>query len=152
MFINGVKVTITICLTIIVSSVLFISYSEYIHRYTIVSSPDNSVYIFDKKSTTLNKCDEKGCKFLETKLPINAGNDIANRIMEAPSKIFGEDKPMTEEIAKVEASPKIEQNPKQDREEAPQQAPQEKREENNTEKKQNKEKQPNTNKPITIKK
>lgn len=66
---GGVKITLIICLTIITSCVLFISYNEYSERYSIVSTSDNGIYIFDKKSTVLNRCDGKNCFVIETKLP-----------------------------------------------------------------------------------
>lgn len=66
---GGIKITLIICLTIITSCVLFISYTEYSDRYSLVSTSDNGIYIFDKKSTVLNKCDGKECVVIETKLP-----------------------------------------------------------------------------------
>ncbi len=110
MFINGVKITFTICLTIIVCCVLSISFSEYTNRYTIVPVSDNSVYIFDKKSTTLNKCDKDGCQLLDTKLPSTGSSNIYNQITQTPSKLFGENKTMQEEVIKVEATPKEEKS------------------------------------------
>ncbi len=115
MFINGVKITIVICLTIIVSCILFISYSEYVDRYTVVPTQDNSVYIFDKKTTALNKCNNEGCKSLETNLLGNSGGAIISQILNNPSSMsLGSEQTMTEEVVKAEAQPtantKAEQN------------------------------------------
>ena len=66
---NSVKMTIVICLTVVVMGVLFISYNEYINRYKIVSNADNSVYIFDQKTNVLNHCEKGGCKLLEPIFP-----------------------------------------------------------------------------------
>lgn len=161
MFINGVKVTFIICLTIIVCCVLGISFSEYTNRYTIVPASDNSVYIFDKKSTTLNKCDNAGCQLLETKLPATAQSNITDQISKTPSKLFGENKTMPEEITKVEAAPKQEQNenikdPEQDKDaETPKETTKDKAENNDDAQEMNRlknKKQIKTNKPITVKK
>ncbi|MDR2074928.1 MAG: hypothetical protein LBP31_01770 [Holosporales bacterium] len=106
MFINGVKITITICVTIMVSCVLFISYSEYVNRYSLVSAPDNSIYIFDKKSHALNRCNDSGCQAIETKLPALSNLGITDQIVNTSSKMFGDsEKSMPEEIVKVEAKP-----------------------------------------------
>jgi hypothetical protein len=106
MFINGVKITITICVTVMVSCVLFISYSEYVNRYSLVSAPDNSVYIFDKKSHALNRCNDSGCQAIETKLPSISNLGVTDQIVNVSSKMFGNsEKSMPEEITKVEAKP-----------------------------------------------
>ncbi|MBQ8650979.1 MAG: hypothetical protein IJ481_00425 [Alphaproteobacteria bacterium] len=70
---GSVKVTLIICLTVLIISVLFISYNEYNSRYEIISTSDNSVFIFDKKSTVLSKCDSNGCVVIDTKLPKSQG-------------------------------------------------------------------------------
>jgi hypothetical protein len=89
-----------------VSCVLFISYSEYVNRYSIISAPDNSVYIFDKKSHALNRCNDSGCKSIETKLPTLSSLGITDQIVSASSKMFGtSEKSMPEEVAKTEAKP-----------------------------------------------
>lgn len=90
---GGVKITLIICLTIITSCVLFISYNEYSGRYSIVSTADNGIYIFDKKSTVLNRCDGKNCVVIETKLPTKT---ILNQDFGfQQSKLFESEKPMT---------------------------------------------------------
>ncbi|MDR1034675.1 MAG: hypothetical protein LBL32_01940 [Holosporales bacterium] len=104
--VNGVKNTLIICLTILVSCVLFISYNEYTNRYTLVVTQDNSLYIFDKKSTILNKCSDKGCAVIETKLPSRVFFPIPSDY--SPSKLFGSEKNMAEEIIKTEAVKKEE--------------------------------------------
>lgn len=100
MFINGVKITLIICLTILVSAVLLISYTEYVNRYSITPVGDNSIYIFDKKSNVLNKCSEKGCEVVETKLPDHANLSLSTF---APSKMFSADQNMRDAITKTEA-------------------------------------------------
>jgi hypothetical protein len=99
---GAVKITLVICLTILVSCVLFISYNEYTNRYNLVTTNDNGVYIFDKKNTVLNKCDANGCQVIETKLP---NNSILSTVSSfGSSKMFDSEKPMAEEtLSKVEA-------------------------------------------------
>ena len=101
MFINGVKITLIICLTILVSAVLVISYNEYSNRYTITPVGDNSIYIFDKKSTVLNRCSEKGCEVVETKLPDNVNFSLSTF---SPSKMFSAEKNMQDAITRTEAT------------------------------------------------
>lgn len=99
---GGVKITLILCLTILVSCVLFISYNEYSNRYTLVATGDNSLYIFDKKSTVLNKCDGKTCAIIETKLPIKTSLNFDSGFQQ--SKFFETEKPMASEtLAKVNA-------------------------------------------------
>lgn len=109
MFINGVKITLVICLTIVVTCILCISYSEYINRYSIVTTQDSSVYIFDKKSTVLNRCSEKGCDLIETKLPAKVSGGIVSESV-TESRLFGDNKEsssMQEELTKTEAKKAI---------------------------------------------
>ena len=101
MLVGGVKITLIICLTILVSAVLLISYNEYTNRYSIVTTQDNNVYIFDKKSTILNKCGEKGCQVIETKLPSKMSFGVDE--LSGTSKLFGSEKNMSEAIVKKEA-------------------------------------------------
>lgn len=89
---GGVKITLIICLTIITSCVLFISYNEYSGRYSIVSTSDNGIYIFDKKSTVLNRCDGKNCIVIETKLPTKTILNQDSGFQQ--SKLFESEKPM----------------------------------------------------------
>lgn len=89
---GGVKITLIICLTIITSCVLFISYNEYSGRYSIVSTSDNGIYIFDKKSTILNRCDGKNCVVIETKLPTKTILNQDSGFQQ--SKLFESEKPM----------------------------------------------------------
>lgn len=104
MMIGGIKATLIICLTVLVSCVLFISYNEYANRYSLIATNDNHLYIFDKKSTILNRCGEKGCELIETKLPSKVSFGLEQTL--SPSKMFESDnKPMRDEIVKTEASP-----------------------------------------------
>lgn len=89
---GGVKITLIICLTIVTSCVLFISYNEYSERYSIVSTSDNGIYIFDKKSTVLNRCDGKNCIVIETKLPTKTILNQDSGFQQ--SKLFESEKPM----------------------------------------------------------
>ncbi len=107
MFINGVKVTLIICLTIVVTCVLCISYSEYLNRYSIISTNDNNVYIFDKKSTIMNRCNQNGCEVIETKLPSTSNTSNSNTFLN-PSKLFDKNHPMTSDVV-VSAKPENQQ-------------------------------------------
>lgn len=78
MQLNAVKMTLIICLTIIVSAVLIIAYNEYTHRYTLITTQNSNLYIFDKKSGILNLCNENGCKIIETKLPSDIFFSVQN--------------------------------------------------------------------------
>ncbi|MDR0942297.1 MAG: hypothetical protein LBM19_01615 [Holosporales bacterium] len=99
---GGVKITLIISLTILTSCVLLISYNEYTNRYYVIGNNDNSIYIFDKKSAVLNKCGEKGCQVIETRLPTLSPMGITQGF--TPSKMFESDKPMTKDaIAKIDA-------------------------------------------------
>jgi hypothetical protein len=113
--INGVKITLVICLTILVSCVLCISYNEYTNRYSIVAANDNALYIFDKKSAVLNRCSEKGCELIETKLPSKVSFGFPPDMSQ--SKLFGSEKTIRDTIVKTEAvksdnkdKPRIEQS------------------------------------------
>ena len=59
-------------------------------------------YIFDKKSTILNKCDGKNCKIIETKLPSKTvlNQDIGFQ----QSKLFETEKPMATATLETSAS------------------------------------------------
>ncbi len=100
---GGVKITLIICLTIITSSVLFISYNEYSGRYSIVSTADNGIYIFDKKSTILNRCDGKNCVVIETKLPTKTILNQDSGFQQ--SKLFESEKPMATTLASNTTNP-----------------------------------------------
>ena len=97
---GGVKITLILSTTMIVCCVLFISYNEYTNRYSLLTTNENSVYIFDKKSTVLNKCTSEGCSVIETKLPTQTPMTFST--MTSPtfqqSKMFDNDKPMTKEV------------------------------------------------------
>ena len=93
---GGVKITLILCLTIVVSCVLFISYNEYTNRYSLLTTNDNSLYIFDKKSTVLNKCDGKSCSAIETKLPTKTSMNFDPGFQQ--SKMFESNRPMTGEV------------------------------------------------------
>jgi hypothetical protein len=93
---GGVKITLITSLTILTSCVLFISYNECTNRYIIHGNSDNTIWIFDKKSTTLNKCGEDGCKVVETKFPKDSPLALPQSF--SPSKMFGSDKPMQEDV------------------------------------------------------
>ncbi len=103
---GGIKITLILCLTIIVSCVLFISYNEYTNRYTLLSTNDNVLYIFDKKSVVLNRCDGKGCALIETKLPTKTSMNFEPNFQQ--SKLFESDKPVSidSKEKKKEESPK----------------------------------------------
>ncbi|MDR1609477.1 MAG: hypothetical protein LBR78_01315 [Holosporales bacterium] len=91
---GGVKIALITSLTILTSCVLFISYNECTNRYIIHGNSDNTIWIFDKKSTTLNKCGEDGCKVVETKFPKDSPLALTQSF--SPSKMFGSDKSMQE--------------------------------------------------------
>lgn len=67
--IANVKITFLICLTFIISTILFLSYSEYNHRYELITTQNNGIYIFDKKTTILNKCENGKCETIQTNFP-----------------------------------------------------------------------------------
>ena len=94
---GGVKITLILCLTIVVSCVLFISYNEYTNRYSLLTANDNSLYIFDKKSTVLNKCDGNSCVVVETKLPTKSNVNFDPGFQQ--SKLFDSNKLMPNETA-----------------------------------------------------
>lgn len=93
---GGVKITLILCATMIVCCVLFISYNEYTNRYSLLTTNENSVFIFDKKSTILNKCDAKGCSVIETKLPTKM--DMVFTPTFQQSKMFDTNPPMTKAV------------------------------------------------------
>lgn len=64
--IDSTKISILLCLTIIVTSILVMSYNEYVNRFSIIATHDNGIYIFDKKSTMLNKCENGKCTLMQT--------------------------------------------------------------------------------------
>ena len=94
---GGVKITLILCATMVVCCVLFISYNEYTNRYTLLTSNDNSLYIFDKKSTVLNKCDSKSCSAIETKLPMQNRMNFDTPFQQ--SRMFDTNRPMASEVA-----------------------------------------------------
>ena len=69
--IDSTKITILLCLTIIVTSILVMSYNEYVNRFSIITTQNNVIYIFDKKSTILNKCENGQCVQIPTYFPQN---------------------------------------------------------------------------------
>jgi hypothetical protein len=93
---GGVKIVLIMSLTILTSCVLFISYNECTNRYIIHGNSDNTIWIFDKKSTTLNKCGDDGCKVVETKFPKDSPLALAQSF--SPSQMFGSDKPMQKDV------------------------------------------------------
>ncbi len=101
---GGVKITLILCATMIVCCVLFISYNEYTNRYSLLTTNENSVYIFDKKSSVLNKCDAKGCSIIETKLPTKMEMSFTPAFQQ--SKMFNSNPSMTQSInEKIPESP-----------------------------------------------
>ena len=68
---DSTKITILLCLTILVTSVLVMSYNEYVNRFSIIATQNNGIYIFDKKSATLNKCENGQCTTIQTHFPQN---------------------------------------------------------------------------------
>ena len=97
---GGVKITLILSATMIVCCVLFISYNEYTNRYSLLTTNENSVYIFDKKSTVLNKCNSKGCSVIETKLPTQMAMTFSTATSPTfqQSKMFDSNQPMTKEV------------------------------------------------------
>lgn len=87
MNLNTVKGIFLICVTIVLSFILFIARNEYIHRYYLVVAPNNDLYIFDKKNLTVNICNKDGCELIDTRLTNR--NSIKNK-NETPenSKMF----------------------------------------------------------------
>ena len=69
--IDSTKITILLCLTILVTSILVMSYNEYVNRFSIIATQDNGIYIFDKKSTVLNRCENGKCITIPTNFPQN---------------------------------------------------------------------------------
>ena len=69
--VDSTKITILLCLTILVTSVLVMSYNEYVNRFSIIATQDNGIYIFDKKSATLNRCENGQCTAIQTHFPQN---------------------------------------------------------------------------------
>jgi hypothetical protein len=70
------------------------------HRYSVIATADNSVYIFDKKSTMLNKCDTYGCAVINTNLPTNTPPQSRYA---PPSSLFDGRRSMRDEIVKTNA-------------------------------------------------
>lgn len=58
-----IRTTAIICLTFLISAVLFIYYGSIENRYKLVKS-DNGLYIFDKNSSVTNYCDKFNCRGL----------------------------------------------------------------------------------------
>ena len=106
---GGVKITLILCATMVVCCVLFISYNEYTNRYTLLTSSDNSLYIFDKKSTVLNKCDSKSCSILETKLPMQNRTNFDTPFQ--LSRMFDTNLPMTREVSEKISEAKAQNEP-----------------------------------------
>ncbi len=104
---GGVKITLILCATMIVCCVLVISYNEYTNRYTLLTNGDNSIYIFDKKSTVLNKCDGKTCSTIETKLPAQTHMGFEPTFQQ--SRMFDTtNRPMTSEVnEKMPEAPQV---------------------------------------------
>lgn len=69
--IDSTKITILLCLTILVTSILVMSYNEYVNRFSIIATQNNVIYIFDKKSAVLNKCENGQCTQIQTYFPQN---------------------------------------------------------------------------------
>ena len=69
--IDSTKITILLCLTILVTSILVMSYNEYVNRFSIIATQNNVIYIFDKKSAVLNKCENGQCTQIPTYFPQN---------------------------------------------------------------------------------
>ena len=98
MQLNAVKMTLIICLTIIISSILIIAYNEYTQRYILLTTPNSDLYIFDQKSGVLNQCNENGCKIIKTKLPADIFFSV-----QSPnwmSKMFDEQETISDEAMK----------------------------------------------------
>ena len=96
---GGIKITLILSATMVVCCVLFISYNEYTNRYSLLTTSENSVYIFDKKSTVLNKCNAEGCSVIETKFPTQMAMTFSTATYPTfqQSKMFDTNQPMTKE-------------------------------------------------------
>ena len=86
MIINGVKITLVVCFTVMLAFILHIAYLEYVDRYTIIYTPDNAVFIFDKKTTIMSRYANGACQLIDTKLP----NTGAGMIMHKAPPVFPE--------------------------------------------------------------
>jgi hypothetical protein len=73
-------------------SVLFISYTEHINKYSVFTTQDNNVYIFDKKEVVLSRCKDDVCSLVDTKLPIPS-NTLSEKIIEGSARLFGDKLP-----------------------------------------------------------
>ena len=76
--IDSTKITILLCLTILVTSILVMSYNEYVNRFSIIATQDNGLYIFDKKSAVLNRCENGRCIAIPTQFPQNPIFQLGN--------------------------------------------------------------------------
>ena len=76
--VDSTKITILLCLTILVTSILVMSYNEYVNRFSIIATQDNGIYIFDKKSTVLNRCENGKCITIPTNFPQNPLLSMSN--------------------------------------------------------------------------
>ncbi|MDR0552481.1 MAG: hypothetical protein LBG13_00080, partial [Holosporales bacterium] len=91
MLVNGFKITFMICLTVVTMSVLFISYTEHINKYSVFTTQDNSIYIFDKKEVVLTRCKDDVCNLVDTKLPISS--TLPERVVAKSARLFGDELP-----------------------------------------------------------
>jgi flagellar biosynthesis GTPase FlhF len=96
LFFNSVKITIVICSTIIVVAILFLSYKEYINRYSLIPGKDDHIFVLDKKTKMLNYCDSEKCNMVELQLPETHSFSSAGF---SQSKLFSTKRDMTEETA-----------------------------------------------------
>ena len=100
--IDSTKISILLCLTIIVTSILVMSYNEYVNRFSIIATQDNGIYIFDKKSATLNKCENDKCILIQTNFP-------QNQLLQSSNK----EQPVQQYATNVTPLPNINQNQQQ---------------------------------------
>ena len=69
---NGVKATLIICLTALVTVAVFVVYGGQLERFVVVPIPqEKAVYVFDKKNNTLNYCTpDHQCKMFALQMPV----------------------------------------------------------------------------------
>ena len=105
MVINGVKITLVVCFTIILAFILHIAYCEYVDRYSIIYTSDNAVFIFDKKTTIMSRYANGTCQLIDTKLP-NSGINRNNMTPQMP--VFAGQQPMQQN--QMPQQPIVQQN------------------------------------------
>jgi hypothetical protein len=69
---NAVKVTLIVCLTVLISVAVFMVYGEQHERYMVFSIPqEKALYVLDKNNNTLNYCTpESQCVLIPLQIPV----------------------------------------------------------------------------------